>query len=82
MSTLVVEHSFDPPLTDQSLKAAFDRLGPCLQAHGARWLRSYVSEDGRRMICEFEAADAEAVRASMREAQTPFDRVWSGRLVT
>jgi hypothetical protein len=81
MAILVVEHTFEPPLTEQSLKAAFDRLGPCLEAHGARWVRSYLSSDGGRMICEFEAADAEAVRASMRESQVPFDRVWPGRLM-
>jgi len=80
MPVLVVEHSFDPPLTEESLKAAFARLDPCLKTHGATWLRSYVSADGSRMICEFEAADAEAVRASLRSADTPFDRVWSAQV--
>jgi hypothetical protein len=81
MPILVVEHSFEPPLTEDSLKAAFARLAPCLETHGARWLRSYVSADGRRMICHFEAADAEAVRASLHSASTPFDRVWSAQLL-
>jgi hypothetical protein len=81
MPVLVVEHSFDPPITEDLLKSAFARLGPCLAAHGATWLRSYVSTDGSRMICEFEAADAEAVRASLRSADTPFDRVWSAQVL-
>ena len=80
MALLVVEHSFDPPLTEDAIKSAFARLDPCLKAHGAVWIRSYVSADGRRMICEFEAADAEAVRASLRSAETPFDRVWPAQL--
>jgi len=29
------------------------------------------------MICEFEAADAEAVRASHRSADVGFERVWA-----
>jgi hypothetical protein len=33
------------------------------------------------MICEFEAADAEAIRASLRESQTPFDHVWPGQIL-
>jgi hypothetical protein len=41
-----------------------------------------LSADGWRRVCEFEAADAEAIRASLREAQTPFDRVWPGQLIT
>jgi hypothetical protein len=81
MPILVVEHLFDPPLTEASLKAAFDVLGPCLETHGATWLRSYVSSDGRRMICEFEAPDAEAVRASMRSSGTPFERVWPAQVL-
>ncbi len=28
------------------------------------------------MVCEFEAPDAEALRASMRSAEVSFDRVW------
>jgi hypothetical protein len=81
MPILVVEHAFDTPLTEASLKAAFDTLGPCLKTHGATWVRSYVSSDGHRMICEFEAPDAEAVRASLRSAGTPFERVWSAQLL-
>ena len=53
------------------------RLDPCLAAHDVRWLRSYLSLDRRRMICEFEAADAEAVRSSFRSAGVAFMRVWA-----
>jgi hypothetical protein len=75
MSILVVDHSFGQPLTEEELKAAFARLDPCLKARGALRKRSYVSADRHMMICEFEAADAEALRASLRTAETPFGRV-------
>jgi hypothetical protein len=80
MTILVVEHSFPQPLTEEALNAAFARLDPCLKAHGATWKKSYVSADRQRMICEFEAADAEAVRASLRSAETPFETVWVARV--
>jgi len=48
------------------------------KARGARRKRSYVSADRHMMICEFEAADAEALQASLRAAETPFGRVWVG----
>ena len=82
MVMFVVEHAFDPPLTEASLKAAFDRLGPCLETHGAKWRRSYLSADMKRLICEFEAGDAESLRASMRSAKVPFDKVWQAALLT
>jgi hypothetical protein len=80
MAHLVVEQIFDPPLTDEEHNRAASRLDPCLEAHGARWMRSYLSVDRRRMVCEFEAADAEAVRASYRSANIDFERVWSAEL--
>jgi hypothetical protein len=43
-------------------------------------MRSYLSLDRKRMVCEFEAPDAEAVRASYRSAGVAFDRVWSAHL--
>jgi hypothetical protein len=80
MTHLVVEQVFDPPLTDEEHNRAANRLDPCLEAHGARWMRSYLSLDRRRMVCEFEATDAEAVRASYRSANISFERVWSAEL--
>src|SRR2546423_15489435 len=53
------------------------RLDNCLAAYGARWMRSYLSSDRVRMVCEFEAPDAEAVRTSFRSAGVAFDRVWT-----
>ena len=40
-------------------------------------MRSYVSKDRKRLICEFEAADAEQVRTSYRNAGVNFERCWS-----
>jgi hypothetical protein len=77
MVHLIVEYSFDPPLTDEEHNRTASRLDKCLEAHGARWLASYLAHDRKRMVCEFEAADAEAVRASLRSADVPFERVWS-----
>ena len=66
MAVLVLEQSFDPPVTNEQLNEAAKRFDTCLEAHGARWIRSYVSKDRKRVICEFEAPDAEQVRASAR----------------
>jgi len=76
MAILVLEQTFEKPATEQELGDAAKRLDQCLVAHGARWMRSYLSKDRKRMICEFEAADAEQIRESARTAGIPFDRCW------
>ena len=82
MAVLVFEQTFERPATDQELDDASRRLDSCLKAHGARWMRSYLSKDRKRMICEFEAVDAEQVRASARSAGIPFERCWTADLFT
>ena len=77
MAVLVLEQSFEIPITPEELNDAAARIDRCLEAHGARWMRSYLSLDRKRMICEFEAADAEQVRESYRSAGVNFDGVWA-----
>jgi len=81
MTTLVVERRFDDPLTDDDLAAVQERMGPCLEEYGVTWIRSYFSTDRRRMICHYEAPDAEAVRASNRAAAALFDHVWPAEIL-
>ena len=80
MIRLIVEHIYDPPLTDEEHHRAARRLDPCLEAHGARWLASYLAHDRRRAICEFEAPDAESVREAMRLSGIPYERIWSANV--
>jgi hypothetical protein len=77
MAALVLEQTFEQPVTPEQLKEMATRVDRCLEAHGARWMRSYLSLDRKRMICEFEAADAEAVRESYRSAGVTFEGCWS-----
>ena len=80
MAHLIVEQVFETALTDEAHGRMGERLDTCLDAYGARWIRSYLSTDRRRMVCEFEAPDAEAVRTSYRSAGVGFERVWAAEL--
>jgi len=80
MAAIIVESTFAAPLTDEQHDDFAKRVDPCLEAHGARWIRSYLSTDRLRMVCEFEAADAEAVRASYRSAGVGFARAWTAEV--
>jgi hypothetical protein len=82
MSELIVERTFDTPLADGDLTEVQARLRPCLEQHRVRWIRTYFSRDRRRMICHYEAADAEAVRIANRSAGAGFDQVWNAHILT
>jgi hypothetical protein len=83
MATVILEHRFDNrPFDIERFHAAKVRTEPCLALHGARHLMSYVTPDGRRMICVFEAPDCEAVRQAARQLGFRYDAVWSATVVS
>jgi hypothetical protein len=79
VSTVVVERSFAEPVLLEDIQAIEDRGAWCLEAHGVRFLRTYFSRDRRRMICLYEAGDAESVRIAQQQAGVPFDVAWTAR---
>jgi hypothetical protein len=76
MRLVVVERTFTDPVTYESIKAAFDRQPGCLEAHRVVYLKSYVARDQKRMVCLYEAPDAESVRRVQDKVQAPFLRAW------
>lgn len=81
MPHVIVERSFDMPLTQEELSAVETRMAPCLDLYNVRWIRSYWSADHRRMICEYEAPDVASVRNVQREAGAKFERAWAAELL-
>jgi hypothetical protein len=76
MPRIIVERSFETPLTQEELEAVEARMAPCLDLYNVRWIRSYWSADRKRMVCEYDAADVASVRNVQREAAANFDRAW------
>jgi hypothetical protein len=74
---VLVEYALPPEAEVESLARRMDR---CLELRGARWMRSYLTPDGRRALCEFEAPDAESVREAFRMSGQPYDRAWVAQL--
>ena len=78
---IVVERSFDTPHTEADMMLVKSRMAPCLAAYQVSWKRTVVSTDRRRIVCEYEAADAETVRRIQHEAGAQFDRIWVGEVI-
>ena len=74
---VLVEYDLPPEAEVEPMARRIDR---CLKLRGARWMRSYMTQDTRRAICEFEAPDAESVREAFRSAGQSFDRAWVANL--
>ena len=77
MARVMVEQAFTEPLSDDRYAQLSKQLDPCLEMRNGMWRRSSLSKDKMRLICEFEAPDAEAVREALRLAKVPFERVWA-----
>jgi hypothetical protein len=79
MKLIVVERTLEAPVTLEQLQKNGAAGRACLDAHHVRYLRSLVSLDGLRVLCEYEAPDAESVRQANKKLGLPFDRVWAAQ---
>ncbi len=77
MARVMVEQAFTEPFTDERYAAFAKELDPCLEVRSGMWRRSSLSKDKLRMVCEFEAPDAESVREAFRSSGIPYERIWT-----
>lgn len=77
MARVMVERSFDEAESFEELQAREDSFSSCAEEHQVAFIRSYFSNDGKRMISEYEAPSAKAVREVQQTASMPFDRIWT-----
>jgi hypothetical protein len=81
MYRIIVERMFASPQSDADLAAGGMRERPCLDMYNVAWRRSLLSSDRLRMVCEYDAPDAESVRKVQREAGNTFERVWLAEVI-
>jgi hypothetical protein len=48
---------------------------------GVTWLQSYVSDDGRKTFCVYDAPSPEAIRKTAMRNQLPVDRITRVRVL-
>lgn len=81
-ANVLVARRFDQPVDFEAIQGLEDAGKGCLDLHRVRFVRTWFSRDRTRMICLYEAPDAESVRISQREARMPVERIWSFRRFT
>jgi hypothetical protein len=81
MELVIVERVFAEPVPAEALQARLQTIEGCHTAHRVRFIRTLLSRDGLRAICEYEAPDAESVRAVNRQLDAPYERIWTAQVI-
>jgi hypothetical protein len=80
-ANVLVARDFAEAVTLQEIQEIEDAGIGCLQSRNVRFIRTFFSADRKRMVCLYEAPDAESVRQSQREAGVPFSDAWAVRRI-
>ncbi len=75
--TVVIERQFDQPADIDALQALENAASDCLAMHRVSFVKTFIANDKKRMICLYRAPDAESVRVAQRQAKMPVTRVWA-----
>lgn len=73
---VVVERRFPSPVSFAEIQSLEAAAAWCLEQRQVLFLRSLFASDRKRMICLYQAPDAESVRLAQRQAGLPVERVW------
>lgn len=77
METVIVERAFAEPVDRDHVEALMLQEKGCFVSRRVTLLRSCLSRDRLRMICVYQAPDAESVRVANQLAGAAFERVWT-----
>lgn len=80
MAFVVVERDLPEPAAFEALHAMESAARWCFEMYDVTFVRSYLGADGRRMICLYEARDAESVRMAQRKAGLPVSACYPARV--
>jgi len=76
MAKVVLERSFEEPVTDEMIDGMKRTAESCLELNEVVREVTYLSADRKRFVCIFEAADIESVRRAMESAGMAYDDVF------
>lgn len=75
-ANVLVERHFGAPVSFRAIQSLEEAGAACLHQHQVRFVRTLFSFDRQRMLCLYQAPDAESVRLAQRQAGMPVTRIW------
>lgn len=82
MATVIVERALPPSTTREALETMAKEASWCFETYGVTHLHSWLAKDGTRLLCLYEAPDAESVRQTQISGNLPFERVYTAEKIT
>ena len=73
---VVVQRAMPEALNEESAMRLYEQGAYCRSLYRIQQLESYLSADGRRLLCRYSAPDTEAVRLANTQSKLPFERAW------
>jgi hypothetical protein len=81
MSDVVYLRPLDPPASPGDIQEMVGHAGACFDLHRVDWVQSFLATGGGRMLCWYQAPDAESVRIALRQLGSDVRAAWAARLV-
>ena len=80
MTSVIVERTMGgTPLDNQDCRN-LAKVVSCFEIYDVHFVESFLSEQRNRLICHFEAPDAESVRQALRGAGLDVDNIWTAKV--
>jgi Nickel responsive protein SCO4226-like len=80
VADVIVERELNPPVTSQEFPSMAKQGTECLSLYGIKWVESYLSADGKRLVCHFVSPDRETTCMAIRQTGSEFSAAWPGTL--
>jgi len=81
MTDVIVERTIDGQALDSQDCRDLARTVSCFEIYDVHFVESFLSEQRNRLICHFEAPDAESVRQALCGAGLDIDSIWTAKVV-
>lgn len=82
MSDVFVLNRYEDACTEEILRQIVEGTAGCYSLYGVEWRESFLSMDGRRLVCRFDAPDAEAARLAFDKEDSAQRVLWAGTIHT
>lgn len=80
MVPVVSERRVEPPLQITDVPAIAAEAAWCMEQYRVSHVTSLLSLDGHRLVCLFNAPDADAVRNVLRQLGAAIERAWTASI--
>ncbi len=80
MNDVIVEREYEAPMSKAELLLMSQEGASCMELYNIAWKTSFLSENGRKLACHFQAVDAETVRTALRQIGAEVKAVWPGTI--